>query len=60
MAIGFDHEGPAPAREEVRGIAQVFDATGAAMKPNEQHRVYETQHTELVLVSYAGPYTARP
>ncbi len=49
MAIGFDHEGPAPAREEVRGIAQVFDATGTAMKPDEQHQVCETQHAELVL-----------
>ncbi len=49
MAIDFGHEGPAPAREEARGIDQVFDATGAAMKPDEQHQVCETQHAELVL-----------
>ena len=44
-----DHEEPARAREEVRGINQVSDATSAAMKPDEQRQVCETQHAELVL-----------
>ncbi len=44
-----DHEGPAAAGEEVRGIDQVSDATSVAMKPDEQHQVCETEHAELVL-----------